>query len=406
MAMEGPQPLVRHRAATVRVSLLGSSLFMLLLGLTSVPSGPVNSPALGGPARQSLPPVPANGILGFVVEEFYQPVIQGKDACPDGLAFQLKDAFLATVSPQERERLLLKENEVELSQRWKAYALGPDGTNICSQPDMFNRPPQRTVQSKFAWGLDLDGEDSADTCAHESFTTPRGERGIDNQEYRAMGCSIVWRGIDGIAGDQQIGMRQHLISGEWTQVLLLRGVDSFARDDDVEVIYANTPDRPVVDSNGKFLHGVSFAVSTVPPRERNVLNGRILNGVLTTEPHDIKLASTWGQGGARDIRGNRSKWDYRKGRLRLTIQSDGTLTGLLGGYRPLLDSIMAQTLGGTGSATVAGFDCAAELATLKKHADGLKDPRTGQCTGVSAAVHIRAVPAYVSDVPAARTANR
>jgi hypothetical protein len=351
-------------------------------------------------------PPPADGVMGFVVEQFHPPVIQGADACPDGLAYQLKDSFLSTLPAAERERLLLKENEPELDRRWKAFALGPNGTNICSHPDMFERPPQRPVQSKIAWGLDLDGGDTSDTCAHESFATPAGETGIDNQEYRAMGCTIVWRGIDGIAGDQEVGMRQHLLSGEWTQVILLRGVDSLERDDEVEVIYANTPDRPVVDAGGKMLRGASFAISDKAPRERNVLKGRIVNGVLTTEPADIKLAQTWGQGGARDIRGNRSKWHYQKGRLRLTFQPDGSLSGLLGGYRPFLDVIMAQSLGGVGSAVVAGFDCAAEMATLKKYADGIKDPATGKCTAISAAAQIRAIPAFVNDVPAVRTAAR
>ncbi len=103
------------------------------------------------------------------------------------------------------------------------------------------------------------------------------------------------------------------------------------------MIYANTPDRPMLDSKGKFLPGASFSISDKPPRHRNVLKGRIVNGVLTTEPADIMLAQTWGQGGARDIRGNRSKWDYRKGRLRLEFQPDGSLAGMLGGYRPVFD---------------------------------------------------------------------
>ena len=44
-----------------------------------------------------------------------------------------------------------------------------------------------------------------------------------------MGCTLEWRGVDGVAGDQEIGMRQFHASGEWTQVILLRGVDSLQR---------------------------------------------------------------------------------------------------------------------------------------------------------------------------------
>jgi hypothetical protein len=194
-------------------------------------------------------------------------------------------------------------------------------------------------------------------------------------------------------------MKQFHASGEWTQVILLRGVDSLVRDDDVEVIYGNTPDRPYANSEGKFLRWGTFTISDAPPRHRNILKGKIVNGVLTTEPKDIELTETWGQGGARDIRGNRTTYDFREGRLKLTFQPDGSLTGVVGGYRPLFDLIASPAIGGVGSHLVAGIDCAAELATIKHLADGLKNPKTGQCEGISSAQSIRAIPAFVNDVP-------
>ena len=56
-------------------------------------------------------------------------------------------------------------------------------------------------------------------------------------------------------------------------------------------------------------------------------------------------------------------------------------------------------LGGMGSAMVAGIDCAGEYNTLKKLADGLRDPKTGACTGVSTGIELAAVPAFVNDAP-------
>ena len=370
-------------------------------------------PSVGGEATDAaLPAPPANGEMGFVVSHFVQPVIQGPDACPRGTTPKLRDAYLAQQSPEERARLALKDNEAELTRRWQSDAFGPNGTNICSNPDMFERPLFGTVQSRHSWGLDLDGDaigaaDSADSCAHENFSTPAGEAGIDNQEYRVMGCTLEWRGVDGVAGDQEIGMRQFHASGEWTQVILLRGVDSLQNDDDVQVIYANTPDRPVADASGKFLPGASFTISDKAPRNRNVLRGRIANGVLTTDPADIMLTQTWGQGGARDIRGNRTKYDFRKAKLRLAFQPDGSVTGMLGGYRPVFDVIHSPAIGGAGSALVAGIDCAAALRTLRQYADGIRDAKTGKCTGVSSAIRVAAIPAFVNDVPQApRSAAR
>lgn len=345
---------------------------------------------------------PANGEMGFVVSTFVQPMIYEPDACPDGPTPKLRDAFLEGLTSTERTRLLMQENEPELKTLWQAQIFGPNGTNLCSQPDAFDRPLQRTVQSNRAYGLDLDDGAESGTCTQPEFVSPEGQTGIDNQEYRAMGCSTEWRGKGGSEGEQEAGTRQFLASGEWTQVILLRGVDSLENDDRVEVIYANTPDRPMTDSKGRFLAGASFTVSDQAPRHRNVLIGRIENGVLTTAPKDIVLTQTWGQGGARDIRGNRTKWDYRRGRLRLVFQPDGSLAGLLGGYRPVFDVIQSPALGGAGSALAGGIDCASRLATLRKYADGLRNPQTKQCTAVSSAIKIVAVPAFVNDVSHAR----
>lgn len=375
--------------------------------LTLGPVAQLGSPAIGqaAQAQAQLPPVPAGGTMAFVVTELSTPVVQEKAACPAGTVLKIRDQFLHDQTPEERAHLSLKENEAELVTKWQASVFGPNNTNICSQPDMFTRPEMRTVLSKTASGLHLDGGDPDKSCEHDEFTSPGGVSGIDNQEYRVMGCTLEWRGSDGIKGDIAVGMRQFHVSGEWTQVIIVRGIDSLQHDDDVEVVYANTPDRPTLDSQGNFLRGASFSISTKPPRERNVLHGRIENGVLTTDPKDIKLVETWGQGGARDLRGNRTKFDFRRARLRLTIQSDGSLRGMLGGYKPVFDVIQSPAIGGVGSALVAGIDCAQYLQTLRKYADGIKDSKTGKCSGVSAALQMTAIPAFVNDIPAGPTST-
>jgi hypothetical protein len=381
-------------------AIMGGAACALVAG-SSAP-GPVGSLAIAAAPTARLPNPPADGVIGFVVEHFVPAVLQGKDACPHGLAKKNREIYLDTLAPPERERLLRKENEQELSRLWKSSVVRADGTNLCSQPDAFDRPLVRTVQSRYAIGLDLDddrtGRGGASSCSHENFRSPQGEEGIDNQAYRVMGCTQEWRGTDGIAGDIVRGMNQFHASGEWTQVILLRGVDSLVRDDSVEVIYANTIDRPAVDSSGKFLRGVSFTVSDQLPRHRNVLQGSIVNGVLTTKPADIKLSQTWGQSRGRgDIRGHRTTFDLRQGRLRLTFQSDGGLIGLVGGYQPVWNLIQSPSIGGLGGAQNAGIDCAGTLKTLKALADGIRDPQTGRCAGVSSALELRAVPAFVTD---------
>jgi hypothetical protein len=398
---------------SARIALTYGPLGLLTLSIGSGVTGPglgeIRAEATTAP---QLPPVPANGELGFVIEGFGGLPSVGKRDCSQGGSGGVRENFRATLPAAERERLLKKENEVEFEKRWKATIFGPNNTNICTNYDKFERPMMRTVQSKFAWGFDLDGSDgnagSADTCAHENFTTPDGQAGIDNQAFRAMGCAGGGGGEERPAaleqgGDRNArgGMSQFFASGEWTQVILIRGIDSMVRDDDVEIVYGNTGQAVPMTPAGEFLRNASFTIDDQPPRERNVLRGKIVNGVLTTtEAKDIRLAQTWGQGQGRgDLRGLRTKFDLRKARMRLEFKPDGTLDGLVGGYTPVWMMFAAPALGGAGSATTANIDCAAQYVTLKKLADGIKDPKTGECTGVSTAMRLRAIPAYVNDVP-------
>jgi hypothetical protein len=344
-------------------------------------------------AEPQFPAPPANGEMGFVLTAFVPAVHQGKEDCPDGLAGTVRENFLEALPPAERTRLLLKQNEPELTARWKASALGPNNTNICANPEAFERPNQRTVKGKVSEGFDMDKGQPA--CTHEEFTASDGTTGIDNQAYRALGCSPNWRGVDGMGGDIK-GFNNFLATGEHTMVVLLRGVDSLKDDPKVEVIFASTDDRPALDSKRNFISGSSFTVSKA--RWRNVLQGSIHNGVLTTSPVDMKLNRRLGHGG---MRGQTSEYDLHQARIRIAIQPDGSFKGFLGAYQLPRNIIASTLLGGIGAATVAGIDCATEYQTLVRMADGLKDPQTGQCTGLSIAYEIAAVPAFVNDLPVA-----
>jgi hypothetical protein len=374
-----------------------------LLAALSVPSAapaetqdstvaPANTP--------QQPAAPPNGEMGFVFSVYEPAVYPGQDNCPDGWAGTIKENYLASLPPKEQARLLLPENEPELTQRWKASGFGPDGTNICSNYDRFpERPPQHTVTAKIAYGLNLDGtagsnQASADTCAHEEFVSPTGEQGIDNQLYRVFGCSRQWRAPDGNIGDARVGFRNNLASGQFTIVLLLRGVDSLVNDNDVQVILASTMDKPFVDSQQNLLQNASFNV-TSNSRWRNELHGRIVNGVLETDPADILLTRPLGIGGNK----HNQEWDFAKAKLNLAFQEDGSLKGLLGGYLPPLTFLHEQIGGGPGTVVVAGIDCAAEYNAIMKLADGARDPKTGKCTRISSAMSVTAIPAYVFDHP-------
>src|SRR5687768_17103973 len=130
---------------------------LAVLALNIGAASEITFPSAAAVAQSStgqLPAPPASGMMGFVVHHFVPSVIQGKDACPDGLNIRVQEYFLASLPPDERERIQRKEHEAEFMKRFMAYVSRPDGSNFCTQYPLYpDRPLVRTVQSKFAWGF-------------------------------------------------------------------------------------------------------------------------------------------------------------------------------------------------------------------------------------------------------------
>jgi hypothetical protein len=366
-------------------------------------------PAAAAGAAVAVPAPPSNGELGFVFSTFGYAVYPGMaDNCPEGYANTISENYMASLSPAEHARLSRPENEKEYDKNWKAYARGPNNTNLCTNYDQFpDRPLQKLLQGKTAYGVDLDGDDGRgaklhDTCPHQSFVSPDGEPGVDNQSYRAMGCIRGWRAPDGSPGDVMRYQQERVNTGEYTTVLLLRGVQSLLNDDDVEVILASSLDRPILDMQAHFVTGATYKISD-NPRWRNVLHGHIHNGILTTDEREIVVRQPV-YDGEKGPRLARTEWIFHHARLRLAIQPDGSLQGVVGGYMAPLLFFDRGASSGVGATDIVNYDCASSYNTLLKLADGGRDPKTGQCTTISTAFLIKAVAAYVNDTHPAKTA--
>lgn len=381
---------------------MGSAMVFGLSSLDLDDELTLNFPKSRAEASRNLPPPPPNGEQGFVVY-YFSPTYEGNaDDCPEGFASMLRENMLATLSPAKRERVLQPDHEEEFNALYRKFAIREDGANICTNMEWFDRPAQKTVQGKTAAGFNLDGDASGDAtqsgCAHDNFTGRDGTPGVDNQYWRAIGCLEKFRPHKGQPPQTSQHFGMSLANGENAQVILLRGVDSWLQDDDVEIIYANTPDRALVDSQRNFLHGASYAATNTPGGP-NRFRGRIVNGTIEAHTPHLQLRQVYYLGaGLRglDITGTRTKWDFRDAQLRLSLQPDGSIKGMLGGYQPVLTSLITPHLGGSGAALGADYDCAAMYAAVLKMADGHRDPETGQCTTISTTIDIKAVPAFVS----------
>ena len=343
---------------------------------------------------------------GYVIDYFtYTTYFDGDDFskdCPKGWFPDLSEAYLKTLPPAEQARLQKPENAKEYAARFRGEGTeGQYGEDICANPQSFAHDARYPASLDYSYrgalakGLNLSGDphraDAPKTCKHEQFTSPEGKP-VDNQLFRAMGCARDWRGGDPQGGEQIDLERRYVNSGDNVYLLEISGITDM-KNDDVVVRFYNTDDHPRVALNGKFMANETFRPRT-EPRFTTVMHGKIINGVLKTDPVDVlrtnnKRPST----GANGV-GPAFERLFRDARFELTFNADGSLKGLLGAYQKPFQNFQGR-YDGKVSATVVGEVCPLEYASLAAYADGYPDPKTGACTQISTAYDVEAVPAFI-----------
>jgi hypothetical protein len=246
-------------------------------------------------------------------------------------------------------------------------------------------PGQPQVTGKIADGLNLDG--NAETGG---FTSPDGERGIDNALYRAWGCDAPFRGPATATLDLRANTQMQ--EGLFTMVIRISGNKDPANDDDATVEIGYSPDKIVKDARGNVSPDYSYRI--VKSAQYTKLKAKVKDGVVLTEQvaelHAPRFGWFYDQMGDAD---------FHKGGIRLKIDADGKASGVIGGYRDWRDLYAENTFAQTGAEQgVRDHEDAVSLYyALKRNADGLPDPKTGQKWGISTAYRIKAVPAFVVD---------
>ena len=377
------------------------------------------APAAKAPDAKAaaLPEVFKNGEGGFVVDHIAYALSKDASetgACPKGMTGGLPGLTKAIETTPEG-----KQRPGESTEAWKQRLAAkvstlPDGKYVCANPELSAPDPTfRTVTGANvpADGIDLDGQDSRPgkrpapgTCAHADFPGLNGERGIDNQFYRVVGCSKSWQSTG-----QSNGYEIEMYTGSWGIVLQLKGVDNLQNDNDVEVgIYSNG-DPIQLSSTRQALAYATYAVDQ-DPRFRATAHGRIVNGVLTTDPVDVRFHMI--------VNSIRLERPIKGARVKLTIAPDGAMDGYLAGYTPVEEMYDLQygfrngkdgkggpanprlrKISSEGQAFVLGHTCNGAYYALKAAADGMRDPATGHCTAISTQYRIHMIPAFVVDLP-------
>lgn len=387
-----------------RYSALGLAVAgAVLLGLSALPDNAVGQSNFV-----------QDGEAGFVATYFEHalPIQDASEngACPNGAPKSYREIFSATSEGQQREGESDLDHARRVLQGGRQLALLPDGEMICMNPLAGAPDPHhrnivgRNIQLS---GIDLDGVDSRaggaappGGCAHDDFRGVNGVRNVDNQLIRVAGCMRQYQ-----PSSRQIGVTLEMLQGSWGLLFTLSGVDDLRNDNEVELgIYSNA-DPIQIGAGNTPLPNATYA-SVQDPRYRATARGRIVDGVLTTEPVDIRFRYV--------LVNLRMERVLRHARVRFTIGADGALDGILAGYAPI-DNVFdahfafrnAVDVNGEptpfrfqvarGTPDTIGFTCQGVYRALQDAADGDRDPDTGRCTSVSTQYEVRAIPAFVVD---------
>lgn len=375
---------------------------------TAMATGAMLAVTLGACGQQSAEPIEAvltkstaevDGTIGLAFSYFWYNNYETPQDCPEGLSYALRDVAIMNLPAEKQEFLLKAENR---STYYKmGYALSAkrhkeQGTSICNVPFAYDDPPLRTVQTDIAYGRDLDGVTSdgsdSESCGTADFTSPDGVKGIDNELWRIMGCIDSYRRTAEFAGgafeDYHVGAYR---DGEVTTLMEITGVDDRMNDDYVEVAVYSSHEPTPYDAEK---NGIGYASLTVTPNKlwHNTTTGKIVDGELITEPFDIRLRF--------GFTGRAAEYYIKQSRIHVTLNEDGSASGDLAGYYDIDHAYRHNFHDKSGAFQVAnGYTCASAWRALEAHADGIKDPETGKCTGISTAMKIEAVPAFVIHPP-------
>jgi len=325
--------------------------------------------------------------LGFVLVDFtFEQPDRPPNACPEGWNIDERDLYakeLARTDPEAAGRVA-PGFEYALALRAKG---APDP---CKEPEQFTTEPHHLAQGiEIAPGFDLDNVASSESapgpnaCAHDDFMGPTGESGIDNRLWTALGC-IKGYARGGTIDEYAIN---NIREGQRTILVRLSGVDDLRNDDHVELGLFSSPDPIPADTAGSLMDAASLSI-TDDPRHRNVMNARIVDGVVQARSEELRL----------DFRGQflESEFVLRNARIRLELLEDGNLRGLVGGYWDIdgFYDTYAQQASRLGVMTL-GFRCPGLRGALRQQADAYPDPETGQCTAISTAFRMAGIPAFV-----------
>jgi hypothetical protein len=267
---------------------------------------------------------------------------------------------------------------------------GKDRANVYMNPTSTPDPGLVGVSGTIAEGLNLDGNERT------GFVSPAGEKGIDNNFYKALGCWKTYRGPPRRSSGA-LQFNDSMRNGSWTTVIVVSGKGADPMNDKkVKVGFYVSDDKMVKDGNGNIARDYSFRIRPSVKYEA-ILPARSVNGrLISTGPADIMLRNP-----AYD-----RELELLRARIDLTMQPDGSLRGYVGGYRPW-EAIYRGWVNARGPVIEAltWVQLPAVYYALKRNADYSPKGARAEKTHISYALRVDALPAYVLTPDATKVAR-
>ena len=237
-------------------------------------------------------------------------------------------------------------------------------------------------------GFDLDGRDSmastpaGDECAHNDYAGPGGATGID------YGFKGFIDAFEGLQEDQIVDSvtSAAAINGSMTMLVELSGLDDTSDDASVDVQFFASEDTPPTDAMMNVLPNGTLSVHPDPAFGSEGANGALGGGVIEVGPIDVVFDF--------NIQIVDAALTVGRAMVRLQIQPDNTLRGIIHGYWSLdeLWAIIGKPTTDNGNA--AGFTAEEFMTAMETYADG--DYNAGVCESVSVIYEFTAVQAFLT----------
>jgi len=254
--------------------------------------------------------------------------------------------------------------------------------NVYQNPTSWPDPHLKVSEGKYAYGFNLDGKGASAKTFEDPLTH---EKGVNNELARAHGCTDSLRGFHLARPTNPAYTWASIVEHMPAWLITVTGED-LSKNGDVTVKFERALEHPDKDADGNIVGDRTFRIDP-NPRSRNVIRGQMKDGVILTEPTDMRMV------GDPFVM---PEFNFRKTHLRLKLNADGALDGYLGAYVPWKPIYWVQASGGLTLETNISIDFPGYYYTLKRLADAYPDPATGENTHISATYHIEAVPAFVT----------